>query len=304
MARIRGEERRAAEAREQITGTAAGVPYIALPPAEDGDGAPLVVTWHMMDPPRSEAAMAAALPLAELPAWRVYLGLPMFGYRAPAGGFEQVLNLCAEDIVIKLMGPVVEQAAAEAPAAIAVLRAELGAGNGPIGLVGGSMGSAVALRFLAEGTLPVNAAALVSPVSQLTPVAQYFNAAYPWSDESRAVARQFDFVARATEIAGRDPQPAVLLVTGARDAAAFREPAAALRDALRDLYTDPERVSFESVPEMAHALAEAPGTEPAPQTAAAKRVDAAVTEWFQRYLGRGPSGRVDGAPSCGPASIC
>lgn len=51
-------------AREPITGVAAGVPYVALPPAGDRDGAPLVVAWHLVDPPRSEAAMAAAVPLA------------------------------------------------------------------------------------------------------------------------------------------------------------------------------------------------------------------------------------------------
>lgn len=289
MASVCGRETRADVGREPITGTAAGVPYLALPPEKDGDGAPLVVAWHMMDPPRSEAAMASALPLADVSALRVYLGLPMFGSRGPAGGFEEVMGLCAEDFVLKLIGPVVERAAAEAPAAIAALRAELPVGDGAIGLVGGSAGSAVALLLLAEGALPVGAAALFSPVSQLAPVAQYFDATYPWSEASRAVAERFDFVARAADIAGRDPQPAVLLVTGARDAAAFREPTAALRDALVDLYADGERVSAASVPEMAHGLAEDPGTEPAPQTADAKRVDAAVTEWFRRHLNQHPT---------------
>jgi hypothetical protein len=32
-----------------------------------------VVAWHLHDPPRSETAMATALPLRGLPAWRVYL---------------------------------------------------------------------------------------------------------------------------------------------------------------------------------------------------------------------------------------
>lgn len=288
MARVRGGEIRTDKSRAPITGMAAGVPYVALPPAGDRDGAPLVVTWHMMDPPRTEAAMASALPLAGMPAWRVYLGLPLFGVRAPAGGLEEVMRLCHEDFVLGLMEPVVEQAAAEAPAAIAALSAELPVDHGVIGLVGGSAGSAVALLLLTEGTLPVGAAALVSPVSQLAPVAQYFDENYPWTEESRAVAQRFDFVARAAEIAGRDPQPAVLLVTGARDAAAFRGPAADLGDALVDLYTDPERVSAVSVPDMAHALADEPGSEPAPQTADARRVDAAVTDWLRRHLGHHP----------------
>jgi len=48
---------------QQIIGVAAGVPYVALPPNGKPDGAPLVVAWHLHDPPRSETAMAAALPL-------------------------------------------------------------------------------------------------------------------------------------------------------------------------------------------------------------------------------------------------
>jgi dienelactone hydrolase len=271
---------------QAITGTVGGVPYVALPPPRDGDGAPLVVAWHMMDPPWTEAAMAAALPLAGVPAWRVYLGLPMFGARTPAGGFEEVTRLGAEDFPLKLFGPVVEQAAAEAPAAIEDLRRDLGVGEGPIGLVGGSMGSAVALLLLAEGALPVSAAAVVSPVSQLAPVVGYFDSAYPWTEESRAVAERFDFVARAAEIARADSQPGILLVAGERDAAEFREPAAAFRDALLGQYADPGRVSLVTVPEMAHAIAKAPGLAPAPQTPDARRVDAAVTKWFRLHLRR------------------
>ena len=47
---------------QQITGVAGGVPYLALPPEGAPDNAPLVVAWHLHDPPRSETAMAAALP--------------------------------------------------------------------------------------------------------------------------------------------------------------------------------------------------------------------------------------------------
>ncbi|MGH2546681.1 MAG: alpha/beta hydrolase [Actinomycetota bacterium] len=271
--------------REAITGVAAGVPYMALPPTGDREGAPLVAVWHLMDPPRTEAAMAAALPLAGVPAWRVYFGLPMLGARSPAGGFEEVMRLMADDLALKVLGPMIDQAAAEAPAAMHALRGELGIGDGPIGLVGASAGSAVALRLLAEASLPVTAAALVSPVVQLAPVVEYYGGpSHGWTARARALAERLDFVARASEIAGRDPQPALLMVSGARDHAAFREAPAALRDALTRVYADPERVKVVSVPEMAHALAEAPGTEPAPQTKDAERVDAVVTEWLRRHL--------------------
>ena len=54
---------------ETITGTAAGVPFTALPPTTTIDGpAPLIVTWHMLDAPRTDAAFAAALPMIGVPA--------------------------------------------------------------------------------------------------------------------------------------------------------------------------------------------------------------------------------------------
>ena len=48
-----------------VTGVAAGVPFLAVPP-ESGPhaDAPVVVAWHLLDPPRTEAALAASLPLA------------------------------------------------------------------------------------------------------------------------------------------------------------------------------------------------------------------------------------------------
>lgn len=190
-----------------MTGVAAGVPYVALPPAEGAQNAGLVAAWHLVDPPRTEA-MAAALPLAGVPAWRVYFGLPMLGTRMPAGGFDEVMRLMQDDIVLNFLGPIIEQAAAEAPAAIDGVREELGLDDEPIGLVGASAGSAVAL-LLAEGVVPVTAAALVSPVVQLPPVVEACGVPnYAWTPESRTLAKRLDFVARASEIAGRDPQPA------------------------------------------------------------------------------------------------
>src|SRR5262245_3148723 len=62
-------------------GEAAGVPFVAIPPQSKRDQTPTVVIWHMHDPPRSETAMAAALPLQGLDAWRVYLGVPLSGTR-------------------------------------------------------------------------------------------------------------------------------------------------------------------------------------------------------------------------------
>ena len=80
-----------------LTGTTSnGVPYLAVPPASDAATAPVIILWHLMDAPRSEAAFAAALPLDGLDAWKVYLGLPTFGTRSLPGGVDEVMRLLAK----------------------------------------------------------------------------------------------------------------------------------------------------------------------------------------------------------------
>jgi hypothetical protein len=49
-----------------------------------------VVAWHLLDSPRTEAALAAAVPLAGLDAWRIYFGLPLSGARLPEGGYPEL----------------------------------------------------------------------------------------------------------------------------------------------------------------------------------------------------------------------
>ncbi|HEX8629821.1 MAG TPA: prolyl oligopeptidase family serine peptidase [Catenuloplanes sp.] len=265
-----------------IRGVAAGVPFVALPPRA-GAGAPgLVVAWHLMDPPRSPDAFAGTLPLADLPAWRVYLELPLHGSRAPAGGPEAFFQLVVSDAVSNVLEPIVEQAAAEFPAVLADLRERFSVRDGPLGLLGGSIGAAVAQLVLAEGDLPVRAAALVSPVVQLRGMVEVnermFGMPYTWTAESTAAADRIDFLARVADITRRDA--AMLIVTG-EDDAAFREPAETLHKLLADGSTN---CSLVCVPAMGHALADEPGVEPDRPNAAAVRVDAAVTQWFRRHL--------------------
>jgi pimeloyl-ACP methyl ester carboxylesterase len=274
-----------------LGGIAANVPYVALPPAgrhNDEEAAPLIVVWHLNDPPRSAAAMASALPLAGVAAWRVYLDLPMHGRRQLPGGLEEFTQFAYQDAVLKAFEPQVSQAVDEFPAVLAELRARLPLKDGPIGLVGASIGSLPAQLVIAEGAAQVSVATLISPVIQLAEVVaaneRRFNVSYPWSDASRTVASRFDFVARAHEIATRDPQPALLLITGAEDDAAFPLQTERLQSELSQRYNDPERLRRMSIPGMKHALAAEPGIEPAPQTTEAQLVDAATTEWFGRYL--------------------
>ena len=45
---------------------------------------PPIILWHGFGAPSSEGELMEALPLDEVPSVKVYLGLPLFGARAPA----------------------------------------------------------------------------------------------------------------------------------------------------------------------------------------------------------------------------
>jgi len=111
---------------DRRTGTAAGVPYLAVPPPEGTENPGLVAVLHGLDHPNSEETMAATLPLQDVPAWRVYLGLPMSGKRSPEGGSEEIMRRASEDALMNVQAPVMEQAAEELPRAIEDLRRQLG----------------------------------------------------------------------------------------------------------------------------------------------------------------------------------
>ena len=251
--------------REAVEGVAAGVPFVALAPADPAAPAALLAGWHLMEEPSSERAFAEAVPMTGLQAWRVYFGLPLTGARLPEGGPAELFRLASEDAVLNVFEPVTEQAAAEFPAALAELRDRLPGAVGPLGVFGGSAGSLVALEVLARGG--VEAAAVVSPVVRLAPVIgrneRLFDVTYPWTPRSRAVADHYDYVRRAGELTAP-----LLLVAGADDDVAVREPAEALREELG--------TELVTVDGMAH--------EFPPGTPEAKAVDTAFTAWFARRL--------------------
>ena len=103
----------------------------------------------------------------------------------------------------------VEQAFADFPAVAAALRVQPKLDAGPIGLVEGSVGAAVALLALAEAQVPVQAAALERRAVQLKRAVaandQRHNPNHRWTTPARAVAERPDFVARAHQITARDP---------------------------------------------------------------------------------------------------
>ncbi|MDT7666956.1 MAG: hypothetical protein QOD04_6512 [Pseudonocardiales bacterium] len=274
---------------ETITGTAAGVPFTALPPTGSAEGpAPLIVTWHMLDAPRTDAAFAAALPMTGVPAWRVHLGMPMCGARMVDGRVDAIIELARKDALMAFLAPFVHQAAEEFPAALVALRDQLPVDDGPIGVLGGSLGGAVALEVLTMQRVPIKAVALVNPAVRIRSVVGLVVTGmtgsaepYPWTAESRKTADELDFVARAEDVTA---QPPLLLVSGELDHPALRTDAAALIDALRERYAHPDEVELRTVPDLPHPLADEPGLEPAPQRPAAKVVDGILTQWFLRQL--------------------
>src|SRR5207302_1124582 len=119
-----------------------------------------------------DAAFAAALPLEDVPAWRVYLGLPMCGARSAPNGQQAIMDLAREDIVLRYVDNLVRQACAEFPAALDAVRARFGIADGPIGVVGGSLGGAVASLVLAERPVPIAAGALINAAIRARSVAE------------------------------------------------------------------------------------------------------------------------------------
>jgi predicted esterase len=264
-------------------GTVAEVPYVALPPTAvdaEGERSPtLIVAWHGFDPPCTEAAFAAAVPMTGVPAWRVYPGL-----RPPGGGPAGV----RDRVYLDLFGPAVEHAVDRLPGVVEGVRRDLGLAEGPLGLAGFSVGGAAVLLALATDAVPVTAAALVAPVAvparAVAALERRSGRAYEWTDRTRAVAERLDFMARADEIAERDA--ALLLVSGTEDDVVTPADVAGLRDLLiaRGAGTV-EAATFR----MTHALAAEPGTDAVPPTADAVSVDHALTDWFRAHLTNTPS---------------
>jgi pimeloyl-ACP methyl ester carboxylesterase len=242
---------------------AAGVPYIAVPPPGPVREAPMVAVWHQFG--ASEAAMAAALPLSDLPAWRIYFGLPGTGSRRSAPAPDR-------DLLLDWYAPLVEQAVAEFPAVHAELRRKLPIDDGPVAVVGGSAGGHVALLAMIGGQVPVAAAAVVNPaVRAESVIAVSSPGGYEWTAAKRAKAAAMDAVLLAGSVS---PGTAVLLVSGEHEFPEFVPDQNALLGAL------PGPVRHVTVAGMGHNLTEPLQELPAAQTPAAAAVDRAVTAFL------------------------
>jgi hypothetical protein len=274
---------------EPRTGTAEGVPYLAIPPPEGTENPGLVAVLHGLDHPNSEESMAATLPLQDVPAWRVYLGLPMSGRRAPEGGSEEIMRRAHADALMNVQAPVMEQAAGELPAAIEDLRRQLGLSeDAKVALVGTSAGAGAILKALADSDMHVEAVALINPVStaraSIEAGERVFGTEYEWTHESTAKADDLDFVRRAGEIASRDGQPAILILQGEDDDEAFVRSSEELGRALSKEYRNPQDVSLTKVKGLAHSLGATADVEKEPSNAAATFVDHEVRGLLARHL--------------------
>ena len=208
----------------------------------------------------------------------------MTGARLPEGGYEELWRRVSRDAVLEVYRYVAPGAVDEFPAAWASAREQLGIAAGPIGVMGGSMGGMAAQLVLAEGGADVRAAVLINPVvrmrDSIDALSAWYGSPYTWTPAADEVADRADFVARAGELTGA----AIRFITGERDMVdAIVKPVEA---AVPELARLGATVDHRVVPGMAHALAEEPGTEPAPQTPHAARVDRLAVDWFKAHLPR------------------
>ena len=238
---------------------------------------PPILLWHGFGPPASERALMEALPLDDVPALKIYLGLPLFGARQPAGGREDLARRQNEDLGRLVFEPVVVGAAQELPAVIAALQHSgcLRAGQ-KIDLFGFSAGGAAVLFALAEGKVPIETAVVVNASTGLTASVQAYERAtkheYQWSGYTRDLALRTDALQRAVDIA-RD-HPALLILQGNDDAMLASRDAVALRDALAPLYKSPRdepRLRLTLVDGLAHGWVD---------SAHADEVRGSSADWF------------------------
>ena len=264
-----------------VTTELAGVPAILRIPAKSAK--PPIVLWHGFGAPASEDALMQALPLDDVPAVKVYLGLPMFGKRALPGGTDELVRRQKKDVGLEVFEPVVAGAANELPNVVRELERRGCMKKGEkIGLFGFSAGGASALLSLAEHRAAVSAAVLLNPSTGLTASVQAFERAtgqtYTWTPRSRALAARTDAADHVSDIADGTPPPAVLVLDGAKDDLFAREGMNTLSAALASRYAAAradERFQHRLVQGLSHNITGSHADD---------ELGREVSAWFNRYL--------------------
>jgi predicted esterase len=240
---------------------------------------PPIVLWHGFGPPASERALMEALPLDEVPALKVYLGLPQFGAREAPNGREDMVRRQKEDLGRLVFEPVVVGAAEELSNVVTALQQlHCLRAREKIGLFGFSAGGAATLIAIAEGKAPIGTAVIVNASTGLSASVEAYERAtkqsYTWSDYTRALAQRTDAVQRAADIARG--HPALLIVHGKNDAMLPAQNAVALRDALAPYYAkagDEPRLRLTLVEALSHGWAD---------SAHADELRQSIAQWFNQ----------------------
>jgi predicted esterase len=264
-----------------LRATLAGVPAILRIP--NSVKKPPVLLWHGLGPPGSERELADALPLDDVPAVKVYLGLPLLGFRAPSKEEESLAQRQAQDYALRIFEPIVVGAAHELPAVLDELKhLHCLRSNQRVGLFGFSAGGAAALAALADPRAPIGAAVVVNAPTSLNVAVDGFEHAtqqsYAWSDASRQLAEQTNSKEHAAEIASGRPPRALLLFQGADDAVIAPDGAVSLEEALRPYYRQSgseRRLKIIVAPGVSHAWAD---------PATLVQVRSTVADWFNQNL--------------------
>lgn len=240
---------------------------------------PPIVLWHGFGPPASERALMEALPLDDVPAIKVYLGLPQFGAREQPGGREDMIRRQADDLGRLVFEPVIVGAARELPSVVTALQQLQCVGTrDKIGLFGFSAGGAAVLLTLAERKVPIETAVVVNASTGLTASVQAYEQAtkkqYAWSERTRELARRTDAIQRVADIA--HDRPALLILHGKGDAMLSSQNVVALRDALAPYYRnahDEQKLRLTIVDGLSHGWAD---------SGHAGEVRLAIANWFNK----------------------
>jgi dienelactone hydrolase len=248
-------------------------PHVSMPP---------IVLWHGFGPPASELELMSRFPLDEVPAIKVYLGLPLFGKRAPAGGTDDLVRRQKKDVALLVFEPVVWGAVDDLPSVVRALERHGCMKPGDkIGLFGFSAGGTAALISLAEHKVKVSTAVVLSPSTGLSASVHAFERAtgvpYAWTDASRKLARRSDIADRAADIA-TDPQPpALLTITGDEDKTITPEDLSRFKDSMTLRYATvgaADRFQYVVIEGLSHN----PGG-----SSAGQELQQRVTAWFNRF---------------------